>query len=65
MPNVPILESLAFASSGPGEIGETRPMASWPLALALLGFTVALIAAAAAYPNFFAVALDQLGAAAP
>jgi hypothetical protein len=60
-----IRQSSPLVNPFSGEVGETRPTASWPLALTLLSVAVALIAGAAGYPNFFAAALDQLGAAAP
>ena len=49
----------------PAEPPKKRRLAPWPFALMLLGLAAVPIATATEYPEFFAVSLDHLGAAAP
>ena len=63
MPSSAGHQSLAFVT--PAETEEKGRAASWTFSLMLLGLAAVLIATAAAYPDFFAVGLDHLGAEVP
>ena len=65
MPISVLRQSLASVASFPADVTETRPIASWPFGLMLLGLAAALIATAGGFSDFFAAGLGQFGADAP
>jgi len=65
MPISALRQSLASVASFPADVIETRPVASWPFGLVLLGLAAALIVTAAGFPDFLAADLGRFGVEAP